>query len=243
MTKAKACNKCGQEKPLTSEYWHKNKYRKDGFQGECKVCRNNANKLYRLENKEYYNSWRKNNKGYFDKYQKENKEKISQQKSAYYKKNKEVLGSYYKQWYKENKEICKSNNRRYYQENKNKANIRLQKRLAKKKKLPATLTLEQWIRAKQDFNNQCAYCGKSEEKHLKEFGEELHQEHFIPLKENGEYTHNNIIPACKSCNSSKRDKDFFEWYPKQEFYSNEREQFILDYLNYKNENMQQLSIL
>lgn len=36
----KKCPKCGQIKPLTCEFWYKNKARDDGFQGYCKICRN-----------------------------------------------------------------------------------------------------------------------------------------------------------------------------------------------------------
>ncbi len=70
----------------------------------------------------------------------------------------------------------------------------------------------------------------------------LEQEHFVPISSNGPYTANNIIPACKSCNSSKRDSDFFSWYPKQPFYSKRREAKILRYLNYDNDGKQQASI-
>lgn len=121
--------------------------------------------------------------------------------------------------------------------------LRTQKRRTKQKKLPAILTLEQWTSIKEDFNNQCAYCGMTEEEHLKQFGEQLHQEHFIPLSEGGEYTHSNIIPACRSCNSSKNNSNFFDWYPEQEFYDEEREIEILKHLNYLTEDIQQLSIL
>ena len=95
------------------------------------------------------------------------------------------------------------------------------------------MTLKQWNYIKGKFNNKCAYCG--EEKLLE-------QEHFIPVNKGGEYTSNNIIPACKHCNSSKQDSNFFEWYPKQDFYSKEREEFILNHLGYK-EDKQQLKII
>jgi len=100
--------------------------------------------------------------------------------------------------------------------------------------LPATLTLNQWKQIKEDFNYQCAYCGK----HL----ENLTQDHFIALENGGEYTKENIIPACMSCNTSKRDKDFFEWYPQQDFYSKEREKRILEHLKYITQNNQQLKL-
>ena len=111
--------------------------------------------------------------------------------------------------------------------------INEQKRRARVKELPSTLTLGQWNTIKIAFDNRCCYCGKVKP---------LAQEHFIAVANKGEYSHNNIVPACKSCNSSKRDKDFFEWYSKFKFYSKTREQKILKYLGYKN-NIQQLSFI
>jgi hypothetical protein len=70
---------------------------------------------------------------------------------------------------------------------------------------------------------KCKQCGKEEK---------LTQDHFKALSNNGEYTKNNIIPACINCNSSKNDADFFAWYPKQSFYSKKQELKILKYLNY-----------
>jgi 5-methylcytosine-specific restriction endonuclease McrA len=105
-------------------------------------------------------------------------------------------------------------------------------RRARERNLPNTYTAEQWDICKNHFNNFCAYCG--EEKPLE-------QEHFLALSKGGEYTHNNIIPVCKSCNSGKQDNDFFDWYPKQDFYNKKREKKILKFLNYNN-GIQQLSL-
>lgn len=262
MIKTKVCTKCGKELPATKEHFHKSKTGKFGLSSQCKACRNKESKKYREENKEYCEQWRAENKDYFKDYQAKNKRKIQKQKREYYKQNKEKLREYYKDWYSENKGTLRENSRQHYAENRdairkrrkqlyeaNKEKIqeqtrnRVQKYLARKKELPATLTERQWEQIKKDFNNACAYCGVTEEKHLKEFGQTLHQEHFVPLSKGGAYTHNNIIPACMNCNSSKRDKDFFEWYPQQEFYSKEKEEKILKYLNYINDDIQQLSIL
>ena len=99
---------------------------------------------------------------------------------------------------------------------------------------PMQLTTEQWEDCIKHFEGKCAYCGKKKK---------LTQEHFIPLSKGGEYSVNNIIPACGSCNSSKRDRDFFKWYPNQKFYSKTRENKILRYLEYDKQLNQQLSIL
>jgi 5-methylcytosine-specific restriction endonuclease McrA len=122
---------------------------------------------------------------------------------------------------KQNKKWC-INHPKYH-------NMVWQKRRAKKLSLPYTLTSKQWQQIKEYFNNKCAYCGKELP---------LSKEHFIPLSKGGEYTINNIIPVCLSCNSSKQDKDFFKWYPAQSFYSKAREKRILKYLGYKNDKQQ-----
>lgn len=137
----------------------------------------------------------------------------------YREKNKEKIAKYY---------------RKYQKNNAIKYRIFAQKRVASKKQLIATLTTQQWESVKVKFNNKCAYCGQEKP---------LSQEHFISVINNGEYTHNNIIPSCKSCNSSKGAKDFFEWYSKYKYYSKKREKLILKYLRYNKERCQQLKLV
>lgn len=103
---------------------------------------------------------------------------------------------------------------------------------ARKKGLAADFTYAEWLVVKEHFNNKCAYCGVE---HV------LSQDHFVPLCNGGEYSRNNIVPVCHMCNSSKRNLDFFEWYPQQAFYSKKREHKILEYLNYKH-GYQQIAI-
>lgn len=91
-----------------------------------------------------------------------------------------------------------------------------------KEKLHFDFSYEQWEECKTYFNNKCAYCGKEKK---------LEQEHFIPTTEGGNYTVDNIIPACKSCNSSKNNRPFEQWYKEYKYYSKEREKKIYEYLN------------
>lgn len=250
----KICSKCGEEKPATTEYFGKDKRNKDGLNGQCKDCRKEYQSQWYKENKEeakerqkqhykenkeeikeyqkqyfkqYYVENKEKIKEYHKQWRQENKEEIKEYKKQYRKENKEKRNEHQKQHYKENKEYYKQ----YYKENADRYRQRSQKRRAIKKRLPHTLTLDQWEKIKNDFNNECAYCGKTEQEHREEFNEQLHQEHFIPLSKGGEYTHNNIIPACRSCNTSKNNTDFFEWYPTYEHYDKQRETKILEYIN------------
>lgn len=132
------------------------------------------------------------------------------------------------------KQYNKQYNKQYHKDNPEKFRLKEQRRMALKQGLPNTFTIKQWKSVKEYFNNKCAYCGEDKP---------LTQDHHIALSKGGEYTHNNIIPACKSCNSSKRDKDFFKWYPTQKQHNKERESKILTHLGYTTEDTQQLSIL
>lgn len=56
------------------------------------------------------------------------------------------------------------------------------------------LTAAQWRTIKSIYKNRCAYCGEKKP---------LTQDHIIPVSKGGAHTASNIIPACRSCNSSK----------------------------------------
>ena len=186
-------------------------------------------------------------------YRANNKEKIRLSRQIYYKNNSEKVKEKAVEYLHDHLEENKQRNKEYYKNNnviikekvkkysltpkgKEIDRVSSERRRTLKKQLPATFTLKQWNECKEYFNHSCAYCGKPMKR--------LEQEHFIPLNKGGEYTKNNILPSCKSCNSSKHAQNFFTWYSRQAFYSKEREEKILKYLNYnKNKRIQQLSIL
>lgn len=261
MNKTKICIVCKKEFPLTNEHFAPEKQNKDGFNGKCRKCLKEHRKQHYQKNKERYSEnakeyyqknaeaikknaakYRKENPDYMKNWREENKLHIVEYDKRYKKENKDRVIRWWKDWYYANKEYALRYNAKKRKLNPEPHRIREQQRRARKKKLPYTLNENQWQQIKNDFNNECAYCGMTEDEHLLNFHTNLHQEHFIPLSGGGEYTHNNIIPACISCNSSKRDKDFFEWYPTYEHYNQEREKFILEYLGYTTDDTQQLSI-
>ena len=84
-----------------------------------------------------------------------------------------------------------------------------------------SLTEEQWDETCEYFNNKCAYCG-SEGK--------LTYDHFYPFSLGGDFMKGHVIPACHSCNSSKNNKSFKEWYLNQEFYDLDKEIKIMNYI-------------
>ena len=257
----KPCKRCGEIFPTTTDYFRRsNKKTKDGIKeylcNICKKCEGERDKRFKQDHKEEIS---KNRKEYYQNniekcrsYYHENKDRIlardinkrdSKVKylREYYLKNKEVLLKKQKAYTENNIEDIRAYRKEYYklrnQTEEGKAVLRKakHKRRANQKNLPSNLTTQQWENIKETFNHSCAYCGNN--------NLNLHQEHFVPLNKGGEYTINNIIPACAHCNFSKQDKDFFEWYPKQKKYSEKREKFILDYLKYDKKHMvQQLAL-
>lgn len=214
---SKHCGKCKRE--LDVENF--NKSTRDKLNSWCKECC----KEYRLENKE-------KQKEYMMIYHIENKERLLLSRKKYREANKDYFIKFEKQRYENRREYMQEYLKEYGRLNKDKINGYNHKKRAIKMSMPHTFKIKQWREVIREFENQCAYCGKTEE---------LQQEHFIALSMGGEYTKNNIIPACKSCNCSKHNKDFFYWYPLQSFYLKSREQKILKYLKYEN-NQQQLGI-
>lgn len=102
---------------------------------------------------------------------------------------------------------------------------RFRKKKIKKLDIINTLTGKEWEEIKSNFNGKCAYCDCETD--------DITMEHFIPMVKGGEYSKDNILPVCRSCNSSKGTSSFWKWYPTQPFYSKMREKRLLKYLNYK----------
>lgn len=85
-----------------------------------------------------------------------------------------------------------------------------------------TITGEEWREAQSYFGGRCAYCGKELP---------LEMDHLIPTTRGGRATVDNIVPACRSCNSSKGAKPFREWFRSRPFYSEAREFQIIAYIS------------
>lgn len=89
--------------------------------------------------------------------------------------------------------------KKYLQTGKGKASIAryVYKRKQLSKFAISTLTQTEWKELKEQYNQCCAYCCKHTDR--------LTMDHIIPISKGGTHTKENIVPACKSCNSSKGD--------------------------------------
>ena len=64
------------------------------------------------------------------------------------------------------------------------------------------LTTEQWASLREAWGG-CAYCGESDIA--------LQRDCVMPISRGGRYTVENVVPACGSCNASKRNDEVTSW--------------------------------
>lgn len=216
--KTKTCSKCKIEKELDA--FCKTKHGKEGVCSICKKCRI----LYRANNKEHAMQ-------YDREYKLKHREHNREYSKTYNKTNKEARFRYAKKYNANNPDKLREARKQRTVNHPMQATAYRHARRSRARCLESNFTPEQWENVKNIFNGACAYCGKA-------VG--LHQDHFIALTKEGEYSRNNIVPACPTCNHSKYNISFFIWYPKQSFYSKKREAKILKFLNYDN-GIQQLA--
>ena len=62
------------------------------------------------------------------------------------------------------------------------------------------------------WNSKCAYC--------EEVATSL--DHIVPRFKSGSSNRNNLLPACRRCNTSKASTKMEDWYQQQEFYNEVR---------------------
>jgi 5-methylcytosine-specific restriction endonuclease McrA len=263
----KICSKCGREYPVTNDYFKWRDKAKGTLETQCKGCTVEYARQYRADNKgalaEYNKQWRLDNAEYAKQYYLGNKEAITERTKKYrldhkeanaerHKKyrldhkeagaeyakqynlaNKEAVAKHKKQYRLVNKETVAEYRKQYYQGHPEEYRIYVQRRNAKVRNLPYALTVLQWEETKEYFDNKCCYCNREVP---------LAQDHFVPVDKGGWYVKNNIIPTCKSCNSSKYNHDGLEWFTKQTFYSKKREAKIIKYLGYT-KNVQQMAFI
>ena len=80
-----------------------------------------------------------------------------------------------------------------------------------------TLTHQEWKEILIFFGGECVYCGCTPKR-----GQRLTKDHLLAMAKGGKTTQGNIVCACSTCNCSKRDEDFKDWFMRQPFFSQER---------------------
>jgi hypothetical protein len=130
---------------------------------------------------------------------------------AYYQKNKERFLAYGREYAKRRPEVSRAKSRRYQS---------IKRAAYRRALLPLTSAAENSRRA--IWHNRCAFCGV-DAKHPRNCGHNnLAVEHVMALTKHGLDEASNIMPACKTCNSSKSNSPVEDWYRSQPFFTEAR---------------------
>jgi len=193
----KRCSKCRQYKwPVE---FCMDKSRTDGLFRHCKECVATYHAGYYKKNKKHINQtsqkWFDAHPGY----------RLEKGREDYKNKHQEALDKAAR-WRNKNPEKRKVATRKWNREHPERNRHYRMQRIMRSKNLPNDFTLQEWQVALDYWQHTCAYC-------LRALPEDslFAKEHFIPISSGGGYTKNNIVPACKACNSSKKDSEPGKW--------------------------------
>lgn len=208
--------------PATLDNFYKHK---NGLHPRCKQCVIAYQKRRREVNpdakREWYAANREQQGQYNQEYRRQHQQERAAYKREYRRKNRDkyllLNRLYHRNYYHTNKERASISHRRWQKKNPVKQVVYLQRRRARKRKLPDTFTAEQWFQCLEYFNYCCAVCG-SPLRGL--FGDiKPHADHWIPISYEGNdnpgTVAGNMICLCNSCNSSKSAKMPYDWLKEQ----------------------------
>ncbi len=223
----KYCAKCKEEKPATREYFSPGKRMKSGLKSWCKLCEAESTRESRAANpereREKQQAFRDRNRNRLlekgRKWRDENRDLFNAKARQRYADNKERELKRTKDWQAANPEKVKLSKKKYIAANpdkpkewgrnrrkKNPAGVRASKvrRRALKANAQGNHTAEDRKRIIAAQKNLCYYCGKK-------MGKDVTIDHIVPLSRGGSNSPENLVAACKSCNSAKGAKLPHEW--------------------------------
>jgi 5-methylcytosine-specific restriction endonuclease McrA len=125
--------------------------------------------------------------------------------SQYYECHREEVIKRAVDWNRTNTEKNRTYSARYCKANPEKNVVNCSKHRALKyanTPISEMLTSAEWLAILAEANGHCHYCDKEAK---------LSLDHVIPLSKGGKHSGENVVPACKHCNSSKSNKTLEEW--------------------------------
>lgn len=194
MLTTKRCCTCKLE--LSTDNFTINRSRKSGFSDRCKPCRKIQKRDFYLRNKarlapkfrEYYLSVKEQHN--------------ERARRAYREKHAERLARQ-AEYQSRNKEFISAARRSRYAADPMKVKLReLKRTIASQQFKTQPVTTAVWREELELHGYKCAYCGCH--------APVLELDHVVPLARGGIHDRTNIVPACKSCNSSKGAKLLLE---------------------------------
>jgi 5-methylcytosine-specific restriction endonuclease McrA len=126
------------------------------------------------------------------------KARIQAYNRIYRAQHRERLRELFRQWYAKNIEGIRAREKLYKATRRSQFVAYAVKRRAQQLNAPRNdLTADQWEAIKAAYGYRCIYCERPMQR--------LTQDHLTPLSKGGSHTLHNVVPACQSCNSRKRN--------------------------------------
>lgn len=179
---AKQCTHCKIEKPMQEFREHRGLYGRSSW---CRECERQYTRDWTEENRNAHNERRRE----------------TWSRAEFTPEKREAAANRARTWYSENKARHLAACNQWSRNNKQSRNAIQQKRRFKRLGSDATLTPDGWLETLETFNRSCAYCLSS--------SEELTMDHIVPLSRGGSHTADNVVPACRPCNSKKGPRSIF----------------------------------
>ena len=177
----KFCTACKTEKPVSDFYVRRTTWSNTIYQHMCKPCRSTYSKQQHMKNPE---KRKERNREYL----KENREKVYAINSRWLSKNKDKVAKHHSKW---RKEVYKPRE----------VELRIARHAAKYGSV-GFHTSKDFEKLLRRYNGKCAYCGENDA---------TDRDHVIPLSKGGSNYIGNILPACRICNSSKKERLLSHW--------------------------------
>ncbi len=216
----RTCSRCGLSEPEVGF--------RDQPGKQCKACLLKASNAWRDANRERvlalqrkrYAANPQKGRDAIRKYRADNPEKVKAARFIAWWKNPEASRKYLRDWQAKNRKKVSAYHLKWARANPKKANATVARwhkrhpeesaqmgaaRRARKKGAEGSHSLLEWRTLLRGHGHRCAYCGVVLGKSNRS------KDHKIPLVRGGSDRIENILPACRRCNSSKNTKTHDEF--------------------------------
>lgn len=186
----KRCSKCGRWWPATLEFFRPGHRQCRSCERETSINYYRANRDERLQKMKAWKDARR--------------PELREQRRKRYHADPETERASHRKWLKKNRERT----RVYARSHNRKPEVRARRaevqraRFHRSRGAPGVFTTADIARLRKSQHDRCYYCGKKQK---------LTVDHIVPLSRGGSNSPDNIVLACRSCNSSKNDRLPHEW--------------------------------
>lgn len=217
-TPTRKCTKCGTEYPVTAEHFYREKKGKYGFHAACKKCMAAASMCYaeaypekiRARNQRFYKTHLEQERDRIRRYREGHREQMREAQRRHYAEYPEQERDRGRQWREANPDKNRKAERRWRQEHPEQKRTHRRNHRALKRAAEGTHTASDIEVQHQRQHGKCYYCDckmiKSPHK-----PNSATVDHVVPLDRGGRNSPDNLVIACRSCNSSKKNKLPHEW--------------------------------